>query len=200
MRVKWIWMMREIGNFYQNANERKMGTCGRFDRMKAPNDRKFSSYFAKFFENKKKKRAENARKSQKQKAKRKRFFLPFGSVYFLSVWVLLLLLVLVDDQLDRKQPTDSLDSRKLAKNVYFYILAWCLRHSCSHEESGIRKKCMCGCLFPLRIFCIRNMQRVYISVAVVLANAMFVLFWHNGRTIRHRFSELLLRVNGLYAY
>lgn len=74
MRVKWIWMMREIGNFYQNANERKMGTCGRFDRMKAPNDRKFSSYFAKFFENKKKKRAENARKSQKQKAKRKRFF------------------------------------------------------------------------------------------------------------------------------
>lgn len=152
------------------------------------------------FSRTKKKASRKRKKITEAESKKKEIFLPFGSVYFLSVWVLLLLLVLVDDQLDRKQPTDSLDSRKLAKNVYFYIPAWCLRHSCSHEESGIRKKFMCGCLFPLRIFCIRNMQRVYISVAVVLANAMFVLFWHNGRTIRHRFSELLLRVNGLYAY
>lgn len=63
-------MMREIGNFYQNSNERKMGTCGRFDRMKAPNDRQFSSYFAKFSREQK----QNEKKTQENHRSRKRFF------------------------------------------------------------------------------------------------------------------------------
>lgn len=67
-------MMREIGNFYQNANERKMGTCGRFDRMKAPNDRKFSSYFAKFFENKKKSEQKTQENHRSRKQKERDFF------------------------------------------------------------------------------------------------------------------------------